>query len=91
MATQDSIMSSLKDKDCDLAKDINNSLIAVPMTGLLVVNDHISVSVLDSVGGKFYVAYEILDLKIPFYSIHTTRDLHIHITLIIQTATRSAL
>ncbi|CAG8467946.1 7265_t:CDS:2 [Paraglomus brasilianum] len=31
----------------------------------LVVNDHISVSVLDSVGGKVYIAYEVLDLTIP--------------------------
>ncbi|CAG8632079.1 5693_t:CDS:1 [Paraglomus occultum] len=54
-----------KDKECNLAKKIDNSLITVPMTGVLIVRDHICVSVLYSFNGKFYKAYEILDLKLP--------------------------
>jgi len=40
------------------------SLLAVPMTGVLVVNNHMIVLVVDSFGGAFYKAYEIFDLTV---------------------------
>ncbi|CAG8617232.1 2540_t:CDS:2 [Paraglomus brasilianum] len=49
-----------KNKPSSAAKKITKSLLVVPMTGVLVVNNHIIVF-LDS----FYKAYEIFDLTVP--------------------------
>ena len=51
--------------DIGEADSIVRSFNGIPIIAILTVRTHIKVSVIDSFNGKFYKAYEIMDIEIP--------------------------